>query len=52
MHFNLLDRESQIPGVEVDSDALKRREEFEPRGLRDDVQEVFGRRHMSAGDGA
>jgi hypothetical protein len=52
MHLDLLDRESQISRVEVDSDALKRGEVFEPWGLRDDVQEVFGRRPMCASDGA
>ena len=52
VHFNLFDRERQIPRIEVDSDALKRCEEFEPWGLRDDVQEVFGRRNMCADDGA
>jgi hypothetical protein len=44
MHLNLLDRESQITRVDVYPDALKRHEAFEPRCVRDDVQEVFGRR--------
>lgn len=52
MHLNLLDRESQIPRVHVDPDALKRRKTFEPWGLRDDVQEVFGSRCLTVGHSA
>lgn len=52
MHFDLLNRESQISRVEVYSDALKRHEVFEPWGVRDDVQEIFGRRYLTVGDSA
>ena len=52
MHFNLLDRESQSPCVDVYPDALKRHEVFEPWGVRDDVQEIFGRRQLTVGDSA
>lgn len=52
MHLNLLDRESQIPRVDVYPDALKRHEVFEPWGVRDDVQEVFGRSYLTVCDSA
>ncbi|GAA2125100.1 hypothetical protein GCM10009825_01130 [Arthrobacter humicola] len=50
MHLNLLDRESQIPCVDVYPNALKRHEIFEPWGVRDDLQEVFRRRYLTVGD--
>ncbi|MFT4470851.1 hypothetical protein ACMX2H_13170 [Arthrobacter sulfonylureivorans] len=52
MHFNLLDRERQIPRVDVYSDALKRHEVFEPWGVCDDVQEILRRRDLTVGDSA
>lgn len=52
MHLNLLDRESQIPRVDVYSDALERHEIFEPWGVGDDVQEIFSRRELAIGDSA
>lgn len=52
MHFNLLDRENQIPRADLYPDALKRHEVFEPWGVRDDVQEIFRRRDLTVGDSA
>jgi hypothetical protein len=52
MHLNLLDRESQIPRVDVYPYALKHHEVFQPWGVRDDVQEVFGCRYLTVGDSA
>jgi hypothetical protein len=52
MHLNLLDRESQIPRVDVYSNALERHEIFEPWSVRDDVQEIFGGRELTIGDSA
>lgn len=51
MHFNLLDRESQIACVDVDVDALKLHEVLKPWRMRNNVQEVFGRRCLTFSDG-
>lgn len=52
MHLNLLDRESQIPRVDVHPDALKLHDIFEPWSVGDDVQEIFSCRELTISDSA
>ena len=52
MHLNLLDRESQIPRIDVYPDALKRHDVFESWSVGDDVQKILSCRELTIGDSA
>ncbi len=50
MHFNLLDRERQIPRSDVDLNALKGHEGPQPGGMPDKAEEIFGCGCLTIGD--